>query len=265
MMGFRGCLAFCLILLGSLASIAQKNTLLSSPDGRLVFVFHIENGAPFYEIKFNEHPIISKSVLGLSFADADFRQNLQVGKPTFREAVESYDLAVGKTRSVHDRFKEVIIPLKEKNPSGKQINLVVRAFNDAIAFRYEFPTQSNWSSLTLTDEISEFRLAANPTLYTLFLPNYTSSHEGEYSRLKWNEVREDTLMDMPTLFEFPDDTYMAITEAALLIMRNVPDQGERRLKIHTVSLPHQKQIKVSKPSHASSGGRDDQRSDRRTD
>ncbi|MFI5153857.1 MAG: glycoside hydrolase family 97 protein [Chitinophagales bacterium] len=245
MMGFRGFLAICLILLGSLESNAQKITRLTSPDGRLVFVFHIENGSPFYEISFNEHPIISKSVLGLSFADADFRQNLQVGKPAFREAVESYDLAVGKTRSVHDRFKEVIIPLKEKNPSGKQINLVVRAFDDAIAFRYEFPAQTNWSSLILTDELSEFRLAANPTVYTLFLPNYTSSHEGEYSRLKWNEIREDTLMDMPTLFEFPDNTFLAITEAALLDyagMYLIKEKGVLRSILSP--LPHQKQIKV---------------------
>ena len=50
----------------------------------------------------------------------------------------------------------------------------------------------------------------------LLLPNYTSSHEGFYTTVPFNELREDTLMDMPALFEFRNHTYLAITEAALL-------------------------------------------------
>ena len=249
----RVSLLICLALMISFSSNAQKNITLSSPDGKLTFSFHLEHGAPSYEVNYQRMPIIRDAALGLRFTDADFTRDLQAGKPVTRESVESYDLPVGKTRSVHDPFKEVIIPLKEKNPPGRQINLIIRAFNDAIAFRYEFPAQSNWPSLILTDEHSEFKLASNPTVYALFLPDYTTSHEGEYSKLTWDAVKEDTLMDMPALFEFPNHLFMAITEAALLDyagMYLIKEKGVLRSVLSP--LPHQREIKVkAKLPHAS--------------
>jgi alpha-glucosidase len=98
----------------------------------------------------------------------------------------------------------------------KHINLVVRAFNDGIAFRYEFPQQNNWKSYTLLDENTTFKLIGNPTVYTLMFGTNTSSHEGIYQTLPFNQVTADTLLDMPSLFEFPNNTFMAIAEAALV-------------------------------------------------
>ena len=46
-------------------------------------------------------------------------------------------------------------------------------------------------------------------------PNYTTSHEGEYTTVHWKDMKEDSLMDMPALFEFPGPVYLGITEAAL--------------------------------------------------
>ena len=68
----------------------------------------------------------------------------------------------------------------------------------------------------LTNENTTFNLANNPIVKALLLPNYTSSHEGFYTTTSFNELKEDTLMDMPALFQFPNHIYMAITEAALL-------------------------------------------------
>ncbi len=204
-------------LLTVFPAFAQKEIRLASPDGRVVFAFKNTPNAPTYRVTFKGKPIVEPSELGLDFAETGaFGPNLNVGKPAFREADETYDLVVGKAKTVRNRFREATLPLEERNGAKRRLNLVVRAYDDGVAFRYEFPKQAAWTSYALTDERTTFRLAGNPTVKTLFLPNFTTSHEGEYRTLPLSAVKADTLMDVPTLFTFPDNTFVAITEAALV-------------------------------------------------
>ena len=228
----------------ALPAIAQKNIQLTSPNGKIVFSFRITDKKATYSVDFKGKKIVENSGLELSFADIVFKNNLTADKPIYREDDENYELVVGKAKIVHDHYKEVIIPIKEI-ASSKQINLTVRIFNDGLAFRYELPQQKNWTSFALTDENTEFRLAGNPVAHTLFLSGYTTSHEGKYSRLSYNDIRPDTLMDMPTLFEFPDQIYVAITEAALVDYAGMYLIKEKNVLRGILSpLPKQKEIKV---------------------
>ena len=243
-----------LLLLSIVSSLvfAQKSIRLSAPDGNIQYDFKLKNKIPVYSVSFKNKPIISGAELSLSFLNNEvFKNNLKVGKPLFHEVDDSYELIVGKTKMVHEHYKEVIIPLEENIPPFRKINLITRVFDDGLAFRYEFPEQKNSSSFVLADENTSFKFVDNPSLLTLFLPNFTTSHEGEYTSLLLSEVKEDTLMDMPTLFEFPNQVYVAITEAALvdyagmyLIKHNgtitsklspLPDQPGIKVKL---TLPH---------------------------
>lgn len=244
---------FCLVCLLYFAihtSFAQKKIELASPDKSVRFRFYLTKEAPVYSVSFKGKTLIEASKLGLTFAGSDsFSSNLKTGKPVFSKADEYYDLPVGKASRVRNHYRQVLIPLTEKN--GRKINLVVRAFDDGVAFRYEFPQQKNWKNYTLTDENSTFHLAGDPKVLTLFRENYTTSHEGFYDHLPLSRIKADTLMDMPTLFEFPGKMYMAITEAALrnyagmyLIKHNgvlksdlSPLPGQKANKVKAV-LPH---------------------------
>ena len=237
-------LSFALLIAITSPGFAQKNIQFKSPDGKIVFSFKVIDKKASYSVAFKGSPIIANSELELSFQDVTFKNNLTVGKPIFRNADENYELVVGKTKIVHDQYNEALIPIRELI-SSKQINLIVRVFNDGVAFRYELPGQNNWSSFVLTDERTTFRLAGNPVVHTLFLPGFTSSHEGKYSRLPFSDIKTDTLMDMPTLFEFPDHIYMAITEAALLDYAGMYLIKEKDVLRSSLSpLPGQKEIKV---------------------
>jgi alpha-glucosidase len=237
---------FLLLLLISFPVLAQKNIKLSSPDGNIHYGFRLKNKLPAYSISFKNKLIISDAGLSLSFLNNGvFKNNLKIGRSLFREVDDSFELIVGKTKTVHEHYKEVIIPLEETISPFKKINLVVRTFNDGLAFRYEFPEQKNISSLLLTDENTSFKFVDNPKLLTLFLPNFTTSHEGEYSSLLLSEVKEDTLMDMPALFEWPNQVYVAITEAALIDyagMYLIKHDGTITSKLSP--LPKQPEVKV---------------------
>src|SRR5256885_1615272 len=196
--------------------VAQKELTLSSPDHRIIFTFRLSDSAPMYKVAYKGKLILNYSTLKFSFAEGGaFGPNLKAGKPVFNEVDETYELVVGKTKNVHSHYRQLIIPLEERTSMDRKINLVVRAFDDGVGFRFQFPEQK-WSSYTMTNESTQFNLNGNPLVRTLLLPDYTTSHEGEYSVMPYSEIKNDTLMDLPTLFQYDDQLFMSITEAALV-------------------------------------------------
>ena len=233
------------LLLTSLSVSAQKPVQVASPDGGIVFTFQLSKTAPEYAVAYKGKPVIDFSPLSLSFENGLFKDNLRLGRPTFRDTTEDYELVVGKAKKVHTRYKEVILPLEESITPFRKINIRVRVFDDGLAFRYEFPVQQNQAAITLLDENTTFNLAGNPTAHTLFLGGYTTSHEGYYSTLPLSKIPPDSLMDMPTTFAFPGGVFMAITEAALLDYAGMYLSKHNNLLTSRLSpLPGQAEVKV---------------------
>lgn len=195
---------------------AQKKIQLNSPNKNVVFSFELSDKLMIYSLSYKGQAIIENSPLNMVFDNGVFGKNLRLSKPIIKDTTEVYELFVGKTKHVQAHYKELILPLSETMAPFRRINIVVRAFDDGLAFRYEFPKQANWTNITLLDENTSFNLQGNPTAHTLFLPNYNSSHEGDYTTITLNEIKQDTLMEMPTLFEFKQKVFLAITEASLL-------------------------------------------------
>ena len=235
----------------------SKISDLKSPNGQIVFSICNDSAYTYYSIYYKNRKLINKSRLSLDFQDTgEFGRNLESGKPVFKEINEVYDLIVGKNKHISSHFWEMVVPMIEKNNNHRQVNLVVRAFNDGVAFRYLFPAQDNWKYMSITNENSNFDLAGNPNVLALFRSGFTTSHEGLYTSLTYNEIREDTLMDLPALFDF-NGTYMAITEAALsdyagmyLIRHNgvicsklSPLPGQDKIRVQA-DLPHKSPWRV---------------------
>lgn len=231
---------------------AQKSIHLMSPDKNLVFNFELTKDAPTYNVTYKSTSIIKTSALSLSFKESgDFGSNLKMAKPEYKTVNDKYTLLVGKNKAVEHEYNEVHIRLEETTDAGRKINFVVRVFNDGLGFRYEFPKQSNWESYVLTDEKTTFNIDQNPKVYTLFWKDYNNDHEGLYHILPYKDIKPDLLMDMPALFEFPNDIYMSITEANLrdyagmylkkengvLTSQLSPLQGQTEIKVKA-TLPH---------------------------
>ena len=238
-------------------TLFAKPVTLFSPDKNLVFSVDINNKSINYTLSYKGKKVINSSILSLQFVNTNFENSVKINKPVFRNGVDDYDLFAGKTKYVHDVYKEVIIPIQQTKSPYYFINFTVRAFNDGVAFRYEFPKQAGWDSLVLTDEKTTFNFTGNPVVKTLFHPDYINSHEGLYRTQPLSDIKADTLMDMPALFEFADNIHVAITEAALLdyagmylvkhegIVRSQlsPLPGQTSVKVKA-NLPHQSPWRV---------------------
>ena len=242
-----------LLVIAMLPARSQKTVRLASPEGSLVFTFGLKDHGASYRISYKGQVIMDNCRLGLRFAEGDFSENLALEKPVFRQAEESYRLIVGKTSQVAERFNEVLLPLKQKTNSGRRVIIAVRVFNDGLAFRYEFPDQGENHRLVLTEENSSFGFDSNTLIRALFLPNYTTSHEGPYHTVALKDMPADTLADLPALFETPGHVYVAITESNLLDYAGVYlSRVNGILRTRLSPLPGQTDIKVkaSLPHHS---------------
>ena len=234
------------VLIFTLSISAQKKIIFASPNGQIIFSFDITGGQPQYAVRYKDQTLIENSSLGLSFINQDsFGTDIKINKVVIAEGTEDYILPEGKTSKVHDVFKEAIIPMQELNDKKRLVILHVKLFNDGAAFRYEFPQQKNWNNYTLTDENTNFNIVGNPTATVGFLENFTTSHEHRYNVMPLKDIKNDTLIDMPALFEFTGKTYMAITEANL---RNYAGMSlikhNGMLTSQLTPLPNQDGIKV---------------------
>jgi alpha-glucosidase len=195
---------------------AQNNVRLTSPDGRIQFILKANEDVPVYSITYKKKSLVENSSLNLDLEGLGTLTHAFISAPVaHKEVNESYKLKVGKTSSVKNHYRQTIISLQDKLNKNYKLNIEVRVFNDGVAFRYSFP-KSNDSSFTLLNELTQFRFTAEPLVKALLLPNFVTSHEGLYTTALLSEIKEDTLIDMPALFQFPNKVYMAITEAALL-------------------------------------------------
>lgn len=242
----------CAFLSYLVAGAAQQRLSVASPDDKVRFTLNITPQAITYDVNYKKQPVITNSLLGFNFDSGEFGSNLKTGKVQRKKIDETYKLIIGKVNTARDYCNQIIIPLQEIAEPGRLVNLIVRAYNDGVAFRYEFPEQKNWSSYVMYDEKTQFNLNGNPVALLMYLSGYVNSHEGIYNHIKYNKIEKKRLIEMPATFEFDNNIYLSITEAAIrnyagmyLIKENdklagklSPRQGQEKIKVEVDSFPH---------------------------
>ena len=230
----------------SLYTFAQKTMQLSSPDGNIVFTLSANETVPAYSISYKKSIIIQQSSLNVVIEGMGLLQKAVINKvAAIKEVNENYILAVGKASRVNNHYRQTVISLQDKINAAYKIDIEIKVFNDGLAFRYLFPKQKSKTSLVLLDEKTDFNFTGDPIVKALPLPNFTSSHEGFYITAPLSKLQEDTLLDMPALFQLPHKIYVAITEAALLDyagMYLIKNKGIISSRLSP--LPNQTAIKV---------------------
>ena len=140
----------------------------------------------FYSIslkeKGNRLEIIEPSPLGLEREDGRFVENLRYLNSYQRKNVlESYQLVSGKHLDCSSEFNELLICFQ--NREGEEINLVFRAYNDGVAFKYQFPGSKSRETRILR-ELTGFNLGsgqlwAHPyDTVARWNPGYETYYEG---------------------------------------------------------------------------------------
>jgi alpha-glucosidase len=148
-------------LLSSAASAdAQAPTRVASPDGRNEVTVEVRDGGLFYSVRRDGAPLLLPSRLGFEFRNAaTLRDNLRITE-TARNAVDyTWTQPWGEVERVRDHHNEVTLSVAEGSAPGRHFDVIFRAFDDGVAFRYVIPAQPALGAYEVMDELTEFAMA----------------------------------------------------------------------------------------------------------
>lgn len=192
------------------ASHAQDYKL-SSPGNNLTVIFSLTDGSLHYSLTVGDQIPIRKSLLGLEL-DHSFTGKFKVIDVQRREVNEEYEMSWWKNREILNHCNEMIIFLEELSERPKKLNIVFRAYDDGIAFRYDFPKQEFLGEFIIKGDYSEFAFTDD---YTWWSANGERDNLGP---LSINAAKEAVFA--PMVLKCTDELYLAIHEAAIYDFAN---------------------------------------------
>ena len=198
---------------------------VSSPDGSLTISLSLAaKGQPYlggerlyYRVDYKGRPVIADSPLGLDLAGAEaLDHGFEVVGTAKRSNDSTWENAFGARRTVPDVFNEAVVSLREKAAPGRRLDVVLRAYDEGVAFRYVLPKQEALDKFTIAAEATGFYFAGEAEALALNLGRWDTSNEGEYVRTALRDIKPASLVNLPLLVEMPGTKlYAALLEADL--------------------------------------------------
>ncbi|MFW6330220.1 MAG: glycoside hydrolase family 97 N-terminal domain-containing protein, partial [Gemmatimonadota bacterium] len=133
-------------------AVAQDPVTVTSPDGRNEARVEVRDGELFYAVDRDGRHVIMPSRLGLEFRNAPpLAEGLRITGTARDSHDETWTQPWGQVAEVRNHYNEVRVTVEEPAP-GRRFDVVVRAFDDGVAFRYEVPEQPGLGRFELMDE-----------------------------------------------------------------------------------------------------------------
>ncbi|MBI9061279.1 MAG: glycoside hydrolase family 97 protein [Marinilabiliaceae bacterium] len=202
-----------LILLSLVAchSVQKDDTSITSPDEKLAINFQLEEGVPMYHVLFNEDTLIKPSRLGFELKDQPaLKDHFELITAEILQADQRWEQPWGENKTIRDNYKQLKIQLKETTELGRLLTIYLRAYNDGVAFRYEFPEQKNLKEFIIMDELTEFDVVGNPETWWIWADYNT--YEKLYQKTSMNEA---SWVATPVTMKTDNNVHISLHEAAL--------------------------------------------------
>lgn len=203
----RRCIIFIIVILGFTSCVLKQDAVqILSPDGNFKIVFNVENG-PSYSVLFKDSIIIETSKLGLQIAgDASSNQSYSIQQVERKSIQNSWEPIYGERNEIPDHYSEGLIKLKSENNLQTDFNIRCRAYNEGVAFKYEFDEVS--TELVIDNELTEFSIPSGSKAWV------SKRAQSEIFELVIDQL--DFEAERPLLIEQPNKLFLAIGEAGLV-------------------------------------------------
>lgn len=184
--------------------------VLSPGDQTSVKFMLTKDGRPAYSVHYKEKAVVDTSLLGFTLKEGRLDKNLEVVNSSKRTTDETWEQPWGEERLIRNNYNELKVELAQKDTHQK-MNIIFRAFDGGVGFRYEFPEQEGSDELQIMDELTEFQMTSNHKAW--WIPAYEGNrYEYIYHQDPINDLDK---VHTPLTMETDDGLYLSIHEAAL--------------------------------------------------
>src|SRR5437762_10152958 len=171
------CLAAFALLFVTVPATAQ--TIAQAPSGSQIVAsgnspsgtIHVDvtlnpEGRVGYMVSRLGKPVIDESRLGFLFTDApEMLRNFVFAGQSARSFDENWEEPWGEYRTIRNRYTELTASFDETKWLKRRMTIVFRIYDDGIGFRYELPSQPNFTHANIADELTEFNVAEPGTAW----------------------------------------------------------------------------------------------------
>lgn len=175
-------------------------------------------GRMSYTVVYKDQTVVESSTMGLVSTTHDLSQGVTMFSTTGRAIDETYTMLTGKRRERQVTGSEITVPLRAA--SGARAELIMRAHEDGVAFRYHLLGEGESE---VTNESTAFAIPSGSRVLTrpydggdtIYVPT-----AGEYQQppviLPLGEPVAASGFAFPTLFELDEnELYVMVSEADL--------------------------------------------------
>ncbi len=189
---------------------------IASPDGSVSASVGVDDGRLSYDVTRDDTAVIAPSTLGfvLRQPEIDLTEGFEILSTEEAEIDEEWTPAWGTDARIRNQANELTVHARHAE-SGVELDVVVRAFDDGVGFRYHLPEQEALDGeIVVAAETTEFAFPADMTAYSIKAGTTQAADEKHYATQPLPEV--ETAQTPMTLARESDGLFVAVHEAALV-------------------------------------------------
>jgi alpha-glucosidase len=202
---------FILVLFVSLAN-AQSIFEIKSPDNKISFALQNKMSAEdglFYSIQYGDQSVVEWSRLGITCNGDNWNKQLVINPGAVQLHDTTWTPVYGERNRIRDHYNESVITITRENRKFPALQLIVRAYNSGIAFRYKFATNENGGPyLHITNESTEFNFQENTKAW------FTARAQSLHQLLPLKNWPDES--DRPLTLELPNGLFACLAEAEMV-------------------------------------------------
>ncbi len=219
------------------AILKETEQKLTSPDGSYEFIFYQkqfeERKQMYYTLSYQGKSIIEESELGVLIENQLFESALAIPNDSCKIWGENLDFTdidrvsqnniwnplYGERSTIRNHYNEITLKFQKGRNDGTStdegydkkryyfMNLIVRAYDEGIAFRYVFPEATNGLFIHITGEQTQFSFPEGTLAY------YERWAQGPYSILPLKDWTDEC--ERPLTLKLTNGLTVALAEASM--------------------------------------------------
>jgi len=163
-----------------------------------------KGGRAYYSVKYADETIILESLLGINGNDK-MPEGVRIEKSSTSTIDTLWKPIYGERSLVRDNYNGYTIDLLKDDKSRLRLQLIVRVYNEGIAFRYFFPHSEY---LHITGEYTQYTLPEGTTAW------FTRRAQTIYEQLPLRDWSDEC--ERPLLLKLPQGMFVLLTEAEMV-------------------------------------------------
>jgi alpha-glucosidase len=204
---------------------ASEPITVTSPDGNISISFELKaNPQPYfpgerayYRVSYKGSQVLGDSPLGLDFKGAKaLDQDFEIISTDRQSQDSTWEDLLGAKRKVPDHYNQLTVSLRERHEPARRLDLIFRAYNEGVAFRYFLPKQEGLDLFVISSENTGFYFQQNASAFALRLNSFTTPYEAHFDPVNLDQIKPQSIVGLPLLMQIPQGPWVALLEADLL-------------------------------------------------